>query len=249
LPAALSRQAEAFHPRREGMTASSIIVSAASHLVSPFLEGLTQSDRATVFAAASERRVQADSVIVNQGDPANDLFLIVKGCARYFYITPDGKKIVLLWLMPGHIFGGSALLLAPPEYLVGTEILKGGCLLVWHRDRLRVLASQIPRLLDNALTIANDYLTWYLAAHTSLVSHSAEERLAQVLVTLAHGFGHKVSGGTRVDLTNEQLANAANITPFTASRILSSWQRNGVLVKTRGQLLLRFPEKLFHDHH
>jgi CRP-like cAMP-binding protein len=187
-------------------------------------------------------------VIVNQGDPANDLFFIVKGCARYFYFTPAGKKIALFWLMPGQIFGASALLLAPPEYLVGTEILKGGSLLVWHRDRLRVLALQIPRLLDNALAIANEYLTWYLAAHTSLVSHSAEERLAQVLVTLAHGFGHKVPGGTRVDLTNEQLANAANITPFTASRILNSWQRNGVLVKTRGQLLLRFPEKLFPDH-
>jgi CRP-like cAMP-binding protein len=231
------------------MAASSIIVSAANQLVAPFLQGLTQSDRSTVLDAASERRVQADSVIVSQGDPANDLFLIVKGCARYFYITPDGKKIALFWLMPGQIFGASALLLAPPEYLVGTEILKDCCLLVWHRDRLRALASQIPRLLDNALSIASEYLTWYLAAHASLVSHSAEERLAQVLVTLAHGFGHKVSGGTRVDLTNEQLANAANITPYTTSRILSSWQRNGVLVKTRGQLLLRFPERLFPDHH
>ena len=223
------------------MAASSIIVSAAGQLVSRFLEGLTQSDRATVFEAASERPVQADSVIVNQGDPANDLFFIVKGCARYFYITPDGKKIVLFWLMPGQIFGASALLLAPPEYLVGTEILKGGCLLVWHRDRLRALASQIPRLLDNALAIANDYLTWYLAAHTSLVSHTAEERLAQVLVTLAHGFGHKVSDGTRIDLTNEQLANAANITPFTASRILNEWQRSGALTKGRGKVVLRKP--------
>ncbi|MGD0470232.1 MAG: Crp/Fnr family transcriptional regulator [Terriglobales bacterium] len=230
------------------MTSSPIIVSVANRLVSPFLEGLTQSDRATVFAAASERRVQSDSVVVTQGDQADYLFLIVKGCARYFYITPDGKKIVLFWLMPGQIFGGSALLPAPTEYLVGTEILKDGCLLVWHRDRIRALASQIPRLLDNALSVANDYLTWYVAAHTSLVTHSAEQRLAQVLVTLAHGLGHQVSGGTRIELTNEQLANAANVTTFTASRILSTWQRNGILVKTRGQLLLRSPEQLFPAH-
>ncbi|MFZ1009238.1 MAG: Crp/Fnr family transcriptional regulator [Candidatus Sulfotelmatobacter sp.] len=234
-----------YRHRTEGMNAPSIIVSAAGQLESPLLQGLTVSDRAVVLAAASERRVQADSVIVTQGDQANYLFFIVKGCARYFYITPDGKKIVLFWLMPGQIFGGSALLSRPTAYLVGTEILKDGYLLVWHRKQLRALTSQIPRLLDNALSIANDYLTWYLAAHTSLVTHSAEQRLAQVLVTLAHGFGHKVSGGTRVDLTNEQLANAANVTPFTASRILSTWQRNGVLVKTRGQLLLRFPQQLF----
>jgi CRP-like cAMP-binding protein len=106
------------------------------------------------------------------------------------------------------------------------------------------LALRIPRLLDNALSVATDYLTWYLAAHTSLVSDSAEQRLAQTLVTLAHGFGHKVSGGTRIDLTNEQLANTANVTPFTASRILNHWQRSGAVVKRRGHVLLRSPEKL-----
>jgi CRP/FNR family transcriptional regulator, nitrogen oxide reductase regulator len=227
---------------------SSIIVSAAGQLKPPFLAGLTMSERSTILTAASERRVQANSVVARQGDPADRLFLIVKGCARYFYITPEGKKIVLFWLMPGQIFGGSALLSAPTQYLVGTEMLKDSCLLVWHRNRIRTLASQIPRLLDNVLSVATEYLTWYLAAHTSLVSHSAEQRLARVLVTLAQGFGRKVPGGTRVELTNEQLANAANVTPFTASRILSSWQRSGAVVKTRGQLLLRSPEQLFAAH-
>ena len=226
------------------MTASSIIVSAADQLESRFLAGLTVSDRATVLAAALERQVQANSVVVHQGDPANYLFLIVKGCARHFYLTPGGKKIVLFWLAQGQVFGGSSLLLTPTEYLVGTETLKDSDLLVWDRRTIRALAVQVPRLLDNALCVATDYLTWYLAAHTSLVSHSAEQRLAQVLVTLAHGFGHKVRGGTCVELTNEQLANAANVTPFTASRILSAWQRNGAVVKSRGQLLLRSPERL-----
>jgi CRP/FNR family transcriptional regulator, nitrogen oxide reductase regulator len=230
------------------MTASSIIVSAAEQMKWPFLAGLTVSERSAILAAASERRVPADSVVVQQGDPADRLFLIANGCARYFYITPEGKKIILFWLMPGQIFGGSALLSPLTAYLVGTETLKDSRLLVWHRNRIRALATEVPRLLDNALSVANEYLTWYLAAHTSLVSHNAEQRLARVLVTLAQGFGRKMSGGTRVELTNEQLANAANVTPFTASRILSSWQRNGAVVKTRGQLLLRSPEQLFAAH-
>ena len=230
------------------MTASSIIVSAAEQLKSPFLAGLAMSERSSILTAASNRRVKAHSVVVRQGDPAECLFLIVKGCARYFYITPGGKKIALFWLTPGQIFGGSALLSAPTKYLVGTEMLKDSSLLVWHRKRIRTLAVQFPRVLDNVLSVATEYLTWYLAAHTSLVSHSAEQRLAQVLVTLAQGFGSKVAGGTRLELTNEQLANAANVTPFTASRILSAWQRNGAVVKTRGQLLLRFPEQLFAVH-
>jgi CRP-like cAMP-binding protein len=226
------------------MTASPMTVSAADQLESRFLEGLTGSERSTVLAAASRRWVQANSVIVRQGDAADYLFLLMKGYARHFYITPQGKKIVLFWLTQGQIFGGAALLATPTEYLMGTEMLRNSLLLVWNRRAIRALAMRIPRLLDNALVVACDYLTWYLAAHTSLVSHSAEQRVAQVLVTLAHGFGHKISGGTCIELTNEQLANAANVTPFTASRILNAWQRRGAVVKTRGRLLIRFPEQL-----
>jgi CRP-like cAMP-binding protein len=227
------------------MTASSIPTYPADQLESRFLDGLSEADRAKVLAAASRRLMRANSVAVNQGDPADYLFLLTRGRARHFYITSQGKKIILFWLTPGQIFGGSALLSTPAEYLVGTEMLKDSCLVVWHRDEIRALAARVPRLLDNALSIATDYLTWYLAAYTSLVSDSAEQRLAQVLVTLAHGFGCRVSGGTRIELTNEQLANAANITPFTASRIISSWHRSGAIVKTRGHLLLRHPERLF----
>jgi len=231
-----------------GTKALSVVALTAGELRSPLLEGLTVSDCDTVLSESSQRRVRANSVVVHQGDPADHLYLIRKGCARYFYITSQGKKVVLFWLMPGQIFGGAALLPTPTEYLVGTEVLKDAVLLVWRRSAIRSLASHIPRLLDNALSIANDYLTWYLAAHTSLVSHTAEQRLAHVLVTLARGLGHKVSGGTRVELTNEQLASAANVTPFTASRILSSWHRNGAVVKSRGGILLRSPEQLLPVH-
>lgn len=198
-----------------------------------------------VLAAASKRCLKASSVPIHQGDSADHLFLILNGRARHFYITPQGKKIILLWLTEGHIFGGSALLPTPSAYLVGTEIVRDSCLLVWQRRTIRSLAMQVPRLLDNALSIATDYLTWYLAAHASLISQTAEQRLAHVLVTLAQGFGRKTSDGTSLELTNEQLANAAHVTPFTASRILSSWQRKGAVSKTRGQLVLRSPMELF----
>jgi CRP-like cAMP-binding protein len=226
-----------------GTAASS--VNASAPVRSRLLDGLTLSDRDSVLAAASTRCLKAHSVPVHQGDAAEYLFLICKGQARHFYITPQGRKILLLWLTEGQLFGGSALLSTPTEYLVGTEILRDSCLLCWPRRTIRALAGRIPRLLDNALSVAMEYLTWYLAAHTSLVSDSAEQRLAQVVVTFAKGFGRKTADGTCVELTNEQLANAANVTPFTASRILSSWQRTGAIAKTRGRLMLRSPERLF----
>jgi CRP-like cAMP-binding protein len=115
---------------------------------------------------------------------------------------------------------------------------------VWQRNTIRTLAAQYPKLLENGLTIANDYLTWYLASHLSLVCHTARQRLANVLVSLSSGIGRKRPEGVDLEITNEQLANTANITLFTASRLMSEWQRSGALAKSRGKVLLRHPEQL-----
>ena len=91
------------------------------------------------------------------------------------------------------------------------------------------------------------YLVAYQAAHTALLCRTAKERLAQVLVSLANGIGQKVAGGVELKIRNEELANEANVTLFTASRLLSEWQRDGVLQKSRGKILLRSPERLLRD--
>ena len=210
-----------------------------------FLEGLAQAEINTIVSAAKQRRYLANSVIVNQGHPADYLFLLISGRARYFYVTPDGRKTILFWLPPGEIFGGAALLSQPSDYLVSTEAVKPSSVLVWDRATIRALVARYPRLADNALWTMFDYLVAYRAIHVSMTCDSARQRLARVLADLATGIGQKVPGGVELDVRNEELANEANVTPFTASRMLGEWQRQGVLRKSRGKVLLRSPERLF----
>lgn len=210
-----------------------------------FLEGLAPAEVKTILSAAKQRHYLANSVISNQGHPAEHLFLLTSGRARYFYVTPDGRKAILLWLPPGEIFGGAALLSRPSEYLVSTEAVKHSSVLVWDRGTIRGLIARYPRLTDNALLIMFDYLAAYRAAHVSMTCHSARQRLAEVLAHLATGMGQKVPGGIALDVRNEELANEANVTPFTASRLLREWHRRGIVRKSRGKVLLRSPERLF----
>jgi CRP-like cAMP-binding protein len=215
-----------------------------ANLRSRFLEGFSPLDLNVILAAAKQRHFTSNSVVVNQGNPADHLFLLTKGRARFFFNTQDGKKVILLWLTPGEIFGGAAFLSSPSLYLVSTETLKDSSMLVWDRAALRNLAGRYPRLLENTLLIAYDYLAWYVADHVALTSHTARQRLAGVLVCLAETIGEKVSDGFEFDATNEELAGAANVTAFTASRLLSEWQNNGAVLKHRGKVLLRSPERL-----
>jgi CRP/FNR family transcriptional regulator, nitrogen oxide reductase regulator len=215
------------------------------HFTSRLLHGFPRPDVNAILAAASRRRFLANSVIVNQEDSADRFFLLVEGRARYFLITETGQKIILFWLTRGEVFGGAALLSDPTPYLVSTETVRESSTLVWDRATIRRLVTQYPRLMENALSIAFDYFVWYRATHVALTCHTARQRLAQVLTHLALGLGHKVVGGVELDVTNEELANAANVTAFTTSRLMSEWQRKGAVSKSRGKILLNHPERLF----
>ena len=211
---------------------------------SKFFEGLPKHICQNILRAAAFREAKARTIVARQDDDAENVFMLMSGCARHFFFTHDGRKVLLLWLGPGDIFGGMALLPNPSKYLVSTELVKDSRMAVWSRPTTLALTTQHSRLLQNGLTIASEYMVWYIATHSALVSRTARERLALVLSELSQGIGHQTSEGVELPLRNEELANAANVTPFTVSRMLNQWQRNGALLKKRGRIMLRDPQLL-----
>jgi CRP/FNR family transcriptional regulator, nitrogen oxide reductase regulator len=212
---------------------------------SRFLHGLSAQGLQAVLSAATTRRFKANVVVTRQGEPATELFLITSGRTRHFFTTPDGHKRLLLWLGPGEVVGAATLLPERSSYRVGTETVKETTVLAWSRVAIRALAHDNPRLFENALLIGADYVDWFVAAHTALTSQTARERLAGVLVSLAPLLGRDVPEGVELDITNDELANAANITLYTASRLLNEWQRGQAVIKRRRRVILISPRQLF----
>ena len=220
------------------------IAAAPTDQRSQFLDGLIPDHREKILAAAIPSQFSAKSVVSNQDNPAEHFFLLTRGLARAFFVTEEGKKLLFQWLGPGDLFGGRTVLSDPCSYLFGIETVTDSLVLVWDRSTIRDLVMRYPRLLENVLSTASDYVAWHLASHVDLACHTSRQRVAQVLITLARTIGKKVAGGTALQITNEELANAANVTPFTASRLMSKWRRERALVKRRGEVLLRSPERL-----
>jgi CRP-like cAMP-binding protein len=221
------------------------IVSLSADLKSQFLDGFAPCERKIILSAAIHRRFGADSVITNQGCRADYLFLLTKGRARHFFVTEAGKKLLLQWLGPGDLIGGRTVLSRRSSFLVSTEMVTDSSMLAWDRNTIRGLIGRYPRLLENALLVASDYVSWHLTSYIGLACYSARQRLAKVLVMLARTIGKKAPSGIAVHITNEELAHAANVTPFTASRLISRWQRSRALVKRRGSIFLISSERLF----
>src|SRR5215471_9527078 len=113
-------------------------------LRSPFLEGLTLPELESVLELAAYRKCEANSVIIDQDDPANHLYLLLTGRARFFFITESGQKIIHLWIAPGEIFGVATFLPPSTGYLVSTEAVRDSAMLAWDRNSMRSLAAKYP---------------------------------------------------------------------------------------------------------
>jgi len=225
------------------MTTSEVATRIAE-LKPQFFRGLAVSELNAIVDVAEYRRFAANSVILGQGRAAGAVVLLLRGEVRTAFTTKSGQRLLLRWLPAGEVLGLAALLPTASQYFVNTEAVKESWGLMWERATIRSLALRYPALWENAFTILSEGLAGYLTVHVSQTCHTAPQRLARALVDLASAVGHRSSAGIELGVRNEDLANAANVTQFTASRVLNEWQRNGLVTKTRGKIVLRSPESL-----
>jgi CRP/FNR family transcriptional regulator, nitrogen oxide reductase regulator len=228
------------------MTASEI-AARVGQLTPMLLDGFAPSDIETIVGKATLRRFPVRSLLAREGGTADKFFLMLYGLARTFTTTRKGQKVVLLWIPPGDCSGGRALLSKPTPYLVTTETMMDSSALVWTHSAILSLSKQYPRLLENVLMIASDYVEDHRNLYVGASYDNAGQRVARILGNLAKGMGWKGFEGIAINVSNEELANEANVTVFTVSRLLSDWQRKGFLTKKRGRVVLHSPEELIRD--
>ncbi|ABF40424.1 cyclic nucleotide-binding protein [Candidatus Koribacter versatilis Ellin345] len=217
---------------------------AALQLESPLFEGMSPADRLEVLSAATVHKLMARTIVTHQNSTADCMYLLLEGCGRHFLVQPNGRMSILMWLPRGSLFGAAAVLSHPRNYIVSTETVIPSTIAAWKRDVIRELMQRHPLLFENTLLIASDYVAHFLRGFTN---QSAKQRLAREIATLAVSIGEQTKDGILLDITNEDLASGANVTMFTASRILGRWKRAHVLSKTRGRLILRSLEHMQHE--
>ena len=216
-------------------------------LTSELFAGLDRESVNVILVAAQTKRFAAKRTIVTQGERVTHLFLLIKGRVSYYKGTRTGHELVLRLLVPGDVFGLGALLRNPPLSLGSAKAISNVELAVWGHASIRKLTDRYPQLHENAFRMLIDYLKAYAERHAGLLTKTAEQRLADKLLGLGYRSGREHPKGVEVEVTNEQLGSLADVSLFTASRLLSGWERKGAVLKERGKVVIRSPEALVVD--
>ena len=220
------------------------IESRRHDLAGRLLAGVDADAQGQIIALANRRALRSGQVLSRMGEPAEHLFVLLKGRVKLSRPVKSGQEVLFNVLAPGDVFGLVCLLSRRARYLGTAEAMEPGEAMTWDRATVQRLVRVYPQVTANALAIALAIVAQFAARHESLIAASAPERLARALSDLGTQSGARSAAGIDIRIKNEQLAALADVSPFTASRQLQEWERKGAIKKRRGAVCIVDPDGL-----
>lgn len=231
-------------PPKNTPRASSIGAPAGNKAAARLFNNLGNDEIGRTLAAGALRKFTKGQTVVRAGEPGLNLYLLKAGAVNCFRVTPEGRQVLVARLSPGEAFGLGSMLDMPISDISTAVAVRETEVHVWPHGVIRRLMEKQPKLAENALRIALEYIRLCSDRHLALAFRSAESRLTRMLALVGTRQGQPAARGLEVQITNEDLASLADIGSYTASRILQRLQRRGALVKQRGKIFIRTWEKM-----
>jgi CRP-like cAMP-binding protein len=205
----------------------------------PIFAGLPAKDLMTLVAAARDVPFRAREYVFHEGEPAVWFCLVKRGHVKIVRHAKSGRDVVLEMLGPGEAFGGVAVIERRP-YPASAQATEASVVTRIPQDLICTLAERHPSLVRQMALLIGQRLRAAHEAVTSLAADPVEARLAAALLRIAEREG--VRAGDRLtlpfQLTRQSLADMTGTTVETAIRVLSRWQREGLLDDADGRLVL-----------
>lgn len=207
--------------------------------------GLSATALEEVAELARFRRLPKDIRIFEQGQTAERAHALIEGSVRIFQSGSDGAQVVIRFIGPGETFGTVALF-TDHQYPAEARTLTAVLEVSWTEGQLLQLMGHHPSIGMNVIRIIGKRLQEVQERFRELSTQRAEQRVAHALLRLARQAGNRSVDGTAIEfpLRRKDLAQIAGTTLYTASRILTSWEKVGLLVSDHQRLTLRNPTEL-----
>lgn len=224
---------------------NSLRISPQSLAAADLFLGLPLSVLEIVAGAARARRVRPGTRIFNQGDGGVRAHAVIEGGVRISQSGADGGQVVVRFIGPGETFGTVALF-TDHRYPADATALGETVEASWSEAELLELMTRHPQIAINAIRIIGRRLQEMQNRTRELATQRAERRIAHALMRLAQQSERGTPAGTAIPfpLRRKDVADVAGTTLHTASRILTGWEKAGLVVSEGRRLTIRSPSEL-----
>lgn len=189
----------------------------------------------SLFDPRPVETLEPNSVLFWEGDVAEDVFQVVRGCLRLYRMMSDGRRAVTGFMFAGEILGVSF----KDRYLFTTEAVTKVKLRRFPRTQMHATLARTPKLTGELLATACDEFSSAQDQMLLLARKTALERIANFLVIVAKRTTPAIRPGDEIELPMSRLdiADFLGLTIETVCRILTK-------LKSEGLIALRSPHRV-----
>lgn len=209
------------------------------------LNALNSEDRSTLAESSFMAYAERGEAIWLAGSPSEIIGVVGVGFVKMTKTTPSGQENTLELLGPGKCFGLVVAIEGRAYPLSAIAVTNTWYLKIPSRVILPIyqnsngLKDRVVRTLGPRLRKAYDMMT-------RLSSGKVEDRLAAILFILADSYGVRHAAGLhiQVPLTRQDLAEMAGTSVETTIRVMSRWQKDGLVHTDRQAITIVQDEAL-----
>jgi CRP/FNR family cyclic AMP-dependent transcriptional regulator len=204
--------------------------------------GLSGSELAILAQHATIRTYPKNTIVINEGDEANALYVVISGQVKVFLSNEEGREIIVNMQGPCEHFGELALLDSTPRSASVMTTEKTQLAVVSKPDFQRMLAAH-PGI---ALSLIGD-----LARRVRVLSENVKSlalldvygRVAKTLLALASDRDGKLVVEKR--LTQQDIANRVGASREMVARILKDLTTGGYISFANKHIVIneKLPER------
>lgn len=196
----------------------------------PFFSALQDADIALINKQFREYGYQSGEPIYFSGETAAHLYLVASGQVKLLQHTTTGQDVLLDILKPGDYFG-SLTAVTDELYSETAQAHTAVCVLGISPRSFRTILGRYPSVALNILDITTKRLLETQETVRRLSTDSVERRIAALLLKLAYKVGEITGEGILIQmpLSRDDLAQMAGTTAETTSRIISQFQKEGLV--------------------
>jgi len=116
----------------------------------------------------------------------------------------------------------------------------------WSEAQMFALMGRHPQIAINVIRVIGKRLQVMQDRLREVSTQRVERRVAHAVLRLARQAGHRTIDGTAIEfpLRRKDVADISGTTLHTASRILTAWEKAGLLVSHNRQLTVRQPSEI-----
>ncbi|MBS3948543.1 MAG: Crp/Fnr family transcriptional regulator [Dethiobacter sp.] len=198
-----------------------------------------------IAALTVEKVYRKNALIFLEDDPGEGLFIIQQGRVKISKNSADGREQILHILKDGDVFA-EVVLFDQGVYPATAEAVEDTRVWLLRNEDMERLLQKQPKLAVKLLRLMSRRLRQSQLLIRDLALHDTCGRLAGLLLRLACREGEKAGGRIilDLDLTRQELASMIGTSRETVARILSRFQKEGVLVLEKQKIVILDEQKL-----